>query len=273
MKFVSKFLLVILTIPVFLFFVLSINLRFQFMSSDFWINTFAKANVYSQVSEVIDNKMISKVEAVGGRDTDVTVLSDFISPLNLKEFFEKNITSLLLYANNNSSEIVVFIPLSLRNVQNVSNSDKQDSLSEQIKLSDFIDEFNITGINEADILAISKLGFWSWLFTGVSFFLLILLFILQYLLIGRGRRLTIVAISTILSGLILLVAAGAGKVASVILSQEFSSSTNIGTLFAVIFTPPIIREVVFFWLWISIVAIVFGILLFFIKKPGITKAK
>lgn len=273
MKFVAKFVLLILMIPVFFIFVLSINLRFQILSSDFWMNTFAKGNVYSQISDVIDKNMISKVEAGGGRDTDVTVLSNFVSPLNLKEFFEKNITSFLLYANGKADGIIVFAPLSLRNMQNISSLDKTDDLFGQMTLSEFMNEFNIFGVMKKDIQGVSRYGIWSWICISASLLLLILILILEYRLTDKGRHLTILGVSMVLCGSILLGASLAGNMVASILVRESVVSSSVGKLLTAIIAPPIIREVILVWVMVAFLSIVLGILLFFLKKPGITESK
>lgn len=273
MKFIGKSLLIILSIPVFLLFVLSLNFRFQFLSTDFWIDALARANVYSQISDILDGRMLSKVIEGGGQETDVTVLSDLISPLNLKEFSEKNIANFLLYANGISDEATVFVPLSLRNAQNASNLDNLDSLSGQMTLTEFTDEFSISGINQKDIRAVSKLGMWSWIFLSLSLAVLILILVLEYLLIDNAKRLTILGVSFAVPGICLLGAFFAGKTASNFLVNGSSSGSNFGVLLATVIFPPIIHEVVLIWFSAALIFISLGILLFFLKKPGITKAK
>ena len=98
MKVLGKILLIVLSIPVFLLCILSINFRFQLLEPGFWTNSLEKGNVYSQVSDLLKDRLITKVTASGGRASDIGDLGSLISPRNLRIFVEVNVESILSYA-------------------------------------------------------------------------------------------------------------------------------------------------------------------------------
>jgi hypothetical protein len=263
MKILAKILLVLVSIPVFFLCILSINVRFQLLSSRFWINTFEKNAVYSQISAEIGTRLTSKVVAGGGEESDITVLSALVSTDNLKYFFEKNIQSFISYANGKSSEITIFIPF----------SSELGDFSEEISLMDFLDEFNIAVVSESDIQMISKYGFFSWMAFVALLTLLVLIFVLLYLLTDSGKSLVSQGMAFILFGTTLTMAFFIGQFAGEVISRDFTGSSNIGTSLMAIITPPIIQNLIRTWIWIGILLFIFGILLFFIKKPAIFKSK
>ena len=225
------------------------------------MNAYAKANVYSQISEFIGDKMVSKVVESGGRETDADLLSNFISPLSLREMFEGNIQSFLSYANGASSEIRVFVPWSLEKTGD----------SSSMSLTEFLNEFNISGIEEKDLIIISKFGLYSWVLVFSSFALLILFLVMEYLLTSKGRRLTVLGTSLLLSGLFLFGLSLAGRKAADVLADGTLTS-NIGNQIAITMSVPLIGEAVYVWLIAAAVFAVLGILLFLIKKSGNTKS-
>ena len=266
MKFVARALLIIVAFPIFILSVFSINIRFQFLSSGFWINTFEKGNIYSQISENVENRLISRVIAEGGGKSDVTLLSNLISPESLKDFFEKNIKNILLYANGKSAEIMVFTPVPLGKIPEGFDLNNLEDFSEEIPLTDFLKGFDISGIRESDIQAISNFGTWAWVLTAGSFSLLVLVLVLAYLATNPGKHLTTPGIALVLPGIFMLTAYFAGSFAGRVLTDDFRQSANIGTSLAAIIAPPVIQNVTQIWIWFGASALILGILLFFLKK-------
>ena len=117
MKFVSKILLIILSVPILVLCVLSINVRLQFLSSDFWIGTFEKADVYTQISTSLSSRLLDKVVAGGGKGSDVAVLSSLISPNILKIFFEEKRNRGRFTYNVNANANKPFAEQSIKNAR------------------------------------------------------------------------------------------------------------------------------------------------------------
>jgi len=262
MKFTAKFLLTVISIPVFILLMLSINIRFQFMSSKFWIDTFAKGNVYSKISTVITSKLESKVSDEGGVKSDITVLTDIISPLNVKSFFEENIRSILSYANGKAIVIEVYAPP-------LAPTSKDITL-EKMSLSDFLSEYNISGLNQNTLQEIAKFGIWSWLFFSASLAVFLLIMTFMYLLATPGSHLGGMGVVLILSGALAVAFYFVLNYSAVLLVNNFTGSANIGTAMGVIAAPPVILEAVRIWGITGVLALLTGIVLFFLKKPAKT---
>lgn len=270
MKFLAKSILIVLTIPFFVLCALSINIRFQFLLDKFWISTFKNSNVYLQISKEMEGKLISKVVATGSKKEDVGLLSGIVSSENIESFFESNIKSFLSYANGSSSEIMVYVPLS---VKDNSSYDSLGNFREKMSLTDFLQALNISNIKESDMRVVSKFGIWSWILTTSSFILFFIVLFLEYLLTDSGKRFTSLGISLLFSGFTLLAISFLISFAGFRLSQNFQNSTNFTTSLAAIVTYPLIGNITRIWNWFGVSATVLGAILFFVKKPVNNKLK
>lgn len=258
MKVLANILLVITTIPLFLLFVFSINLRFQFMNADFWMNAFKEGNTYQTVSDQIKNNLESNAIKSGGLAGDVIDLSNLVSVDNVESFFEDNVQNFLLYANGKSPEIMVSFPF----------SNSMWDLSSKMKLTDVIEEYNIEIINPSDIESISKYGKISWVATITLFVLTNLSIFLMYILTKPGKHLVFHGITLTLSGIIMTAIYVVGRFVSEVVLKDYSIGANIGkSLFAII-ASPVIQSAVQTWLWFGASSLILGIILFFIKKPA-----
>jgi hypothetical protein len=272
MKIIARVLLIILAFPIFVLCALSINVRFQFLSPVFWTSTFEKGTVYSRISESMKSRLIQNVVAEGGKESDVASLSNLISANGLKVFAEENITSILAYANGKSPEVIVYVPAATKDFSEVSTQGSLQDLLQKMPLSDFLKDFNISGINPSDLILISKFGMFSWLLFAVSLVLLFLLLLAAYGVTDSGKRLVTPGIVLLLPGLLVLAASFAADFASDVLNINFAASSNIGASLVAIIAPPVIRGMAIFWLWFGALSVLLGISLFFIKKQGLKKA-
>lgn len=273
MKIIAKILLTILIIPVFLLFMFSINLRFQVLTPNFWMSTFNRGKVYSQISLYLNNKLESTVLAEGGKVGDVKTLSNFLSEESIKRFVEDNLVSFLTYANGRSKEIVVTVPFAATTLPDNYGLNDLGSTSQKMTLSGFLKQFQINGISDSQIQSISKYGYWSWLFTVFSFVLFVIIFGLEYLLTNAGRRLVVPGIGILLSGVVALILSVGGNYMSGEFMMKFVGSANMGTSIAAILLRPLVTNVVQIWTFFGLSGIFLGILLFFIRKPAINKSK
>ena len=249
--------MVIITIPLLILFVFSINFRFQFLNTEFWMTTFKEGNVYYKISEVIKSNLELNAVKSGGLASDVIDLSSLVSQENVKNFFEENIQSFLLYANGKSSEIIVSIPFTNDLWNQTSN----------IELKDLLEEYNIETIDKTDIQKIPKLGRLSWISVSVLATLIILSIFSMYLMSKQGKHLIYPGIVFTLSGVILMSCFVVSEFARNIILRDFSGSTNVGKSLLVIVAVPAIANTVQIWLWFGISFLILGTVLFFIKKP------
>lgn len=258
MKVIARILLIITAIPIFVLLVISVNIKFQFLNSNFWIQSFNRGNVYKQLSEDLKGRLQERTVEEGGNASDVEDLSSLISENNIKIFFEENIKSVILYANGKSPEIIVTFPFS-NNLWN---------LSQTMKLSDFLKENNIEIINPSDIQKISNIGHIS-----TAVFILLAIFsiavcILLFVLTNKGSHFTCLGLPFLFSGIIFIFLYAAGIFSGNILLNEFVGNSNVGKSMTAIIAMPIIDKLSTVWLWTGFLFIVSGIVLFFIKKPA-----
>lgn len=263
MKVFAKILLTFLAMPVFLLLILSINIRFQFLDSEFWTNTFEKGNVYQKISNKIDSSLESSTIGSGGMADDVTSLSSLVSEENIKVFFEENVKSFTEYANGKSSEIMVTFPFS-NNIWN---------LSQKMELTQFLKENNIGTVNKEDLKNISRFGTWSWMATSSLILAIIFIYTLLYLLTDSGKHLISLGLVSLFSGILMVAFFAAGKFGSSIISRDFIESTNLGKSIIAIVSIPVIKAVAVIWFWAGIAAVILGIILFFVKKPVYNQVK
>jgi len=264
MKLVAKVILIIIFIPVFLVFLLAINLRFQLLAPSFWEKSFVSGDVYSKLSLEINNNLESQVIAQGGKTGDVTILTDLTSPMNLQDMINKNINNFLEYANGKSGEIIIYIPVS--KIPKSLLSQNFSLISEQTSLPELIKEFNVTGITPSQIQMISYTGTVSWLLLFITATVLVLILFLLYLCVNPGKKLTAPGIALILSGSIGLVMTFLGTLIQNSWTRSLSgSSGTIGSLIGIV-APPIMEGVLKIWLPFAIGAIILGIVLLFLKR-------
>lgn len=258
MKILANILLAIIPIPLLILLVLSVNIRFQFLEYDFWINTFKKGNVYQKVSDKIrDNLELNAIKS-GGTANDVIDLSSLVSADNVENFFEDNVQNFLLYANGKSPEIMVSFPF----------TNNLWKTSSKIELKDLLEEFNIEMVSQNDIQALSRFGTISSALTFGLSLLLILNILLMYVFTKSGKHLISLGVSFTFSGIMTIACFIAGKFAVEVISRDFSDNINIGKSLSVIIATPVIDNLVQAWLWFGIFFLVTGMILFFLKKPA-----
>jgi uncharacterized protein YpmB len=271
-KFIAKLILTLLFIPMFLLFIFAVNLRSQILAPTFWERTFDSQNVYSKISNAINKNLESRAVAEGGKPGDVKIITDIISPENLKDTINKNIYNVLLFANGKSKEIIVYIPVNKIPKELLLNN--FGGVTENMKLSDVIKEFNVNGITDAQILMISRVGITAWIFLLTTSFLIILILYFLYLLVDSGKRLITPGMALILSGLAAYLINISGTAIRNNWTIDLSRTSNLGDLLIGIITPPIIQGILKMWSTFALTAVVAGFILFFIKKPGyIRKSK
>jgi hypothetical protein len=271
MKFIAKLILTIVFIPVFLIFLFAVSLRFQLLASSFWENTFNSGDVYSKLSISINKNLESQAVSEGGRASDVKILTDLISPENLRDTISKNINNLLQYANGKAGEIIVYVPVN--KIPKSLLSKNFGGVTEQIRLTDLLKEFNMYGITTAQIRMISRIGLWTWVSLIIVALLLLLLQYLLYLCTNPSRRLIASGVALILSGIVALLVTASGTIIRINWTKDLVGSSNVGDSIIGIVASPVIQGVLSVWLLFAIIAMVLGVVLLFLKKPVSGKLK
>lgn len=271
MKIIAKLILTLLFIPVFLLFILAVNLRSQILAPSFWEKTFDINNTYSKLSISISKNLESQAEAEGGRAGDVKIFTDLASPENLKDAIDKNIYNILQYANGKSKEIIVYVPVNKIPRELLLNN--FGGVTENMKLSDVLKEFNVSGITDAQILMISRTGTAAWIFLLATAFLIVLILYFLYLLVDSGKRLVTLGVPLILAGGIVSLASLLGAVIRVNWVKDMVDNPNLANSLIGTAVTPLFQGVLTVWTLFATVFIVIGFVLFFIKKPYNTTSK
>jgi len=271
MKFVFKFILTTLFIPLFLLFLAGITVRFQFLEASFWENAFSTNDTYSKLSVSVSRSLESKTIAEGGKSSDIKILTDLISPENLKDVIDKNIINILQYADGRADEFNVYVPVSKIPKSLLSKS--FDKVTEQMSLVALLKEFNVSGVSVAQIQTISHIGFGSWVFLTIATLLLFLLLYLLFLCTNRGKRLIAPGLALIISGISVLLVTALGIIIQISWTKDLVGSSNLGDSLIGAVVPPIIQDVLRMWLSFAVVAIILGVALLFLIRPVYNRRK
>ena len=265
MKFLIKLLLVILYVPVFLIFIFAVNLRFQLLTPSFWDKSFSSESTYSKLSVSINKNLESQTIAEGGTKGDVRILTDLITPENIKDTISKNINNLLLYANGKANDLNVYIPVNKIPESLLSNN--FNKVQTEMSLTELLKDFNVQGISASQIQLISRAGYISWLGFIISSILVVLLLGLLYIFVGVGKRLVAPGMVLVISGITALLVTGAGTIIRINWTKDLAGSPNMGDSIIGIVAPPIVQGLLNVWLYFAAASLILGFALFFVKKP------
>lgn len=271
MKFFVRTILVIIYIPIFLIFLFAVNLRFQLLTPSFWDKTFSSGDTYSKLSESINKNLESQTIAEGGRASDVKILTDLITPENVKDAISRNINNVLQYANGKTKELTVYIPVN--KIPETLLSKNLNKVKTEMSLTALLKEFNVSGISASQIQLISRVGSVSWLVFITTSLLMVLLFYLLYISVGFGKRLVAPGMALIISGIVALFVVGAGTVIQINWAKDLAGSPNMGDSIIRMVVPPIIQSVLRVWLYSAVVVLILGFALVFVKKSEYNKLK
>src|SRR5512143_554093 len=104
MKFAANFLLTILFIILAIALLLLGVFKFQLLDFHFWQNAFSKDNVYQELAVASKNSLDSQIASEGGSKSDARILTDLITPGNVRDFVDRNVQNILAFANGNSPQ-------------------------------------------------------------------------------------------------------------------------------------------------------------------------
>lgn len=271
MKITASIFIILLTVPLILLGIFAATVRFQLLDARFWQRTFEIHDTYSKLSTVLKNQVEDQIVSEGGRKSDVTILTDLITPANVKDFLDRNIVNLLSYANGKAAELIVYVPVS--KIPRSLIPSNFAGISEQMPLTTLLSKFNIMGIGPGQIQYISLFG------RGINYFLIldwalaVLFLFLLFVLVERGKRFIAPGITLLLSGLLTVSLYGVVITTNANIAKDSIQIKSIAeSLFSAI-TIPVFQEISKTWLIAGIVLIVVGLGLFFFKKPIYNRGK
>ncbi len=270
MKFFAKSVLFFLFIPVFLIGTLSAIVKYQILDPSFWQRSFDIGNVYSGLSQALKTYTVKQIIREGGNAVDARVLTDLITPDNIKDLIDGNLVNMLSFANGRAREIIVYIPISKLPKGFVS---KDLGVNEQTPLTTLISKFNIP-INRNQIQWISVIGKTSSFLLMSSVAILVICLCLFFGLTDAGKRITFAGVTLLLTGILsLLIWILTGSYVGS-LTANLQSPPALEKQIIAIVAQPVLTEVAKTWLLVGVAFIIIGIASLFIKKPelGVKKS-
>ncbi len=256
MKFTAKLVLILLFIPLFLVGILAISVKFQVLQPDFWQTTFRANDVYTKLAVALKNTAETQTVKEGGSLQEARVLTNLITSSNLQDFIEKNLENILDFANGKVKEAIVYIPINkLPGGLLPKNLGK---ISENMPLATLLAEFNVHGIQKAQIDSLSQVGLWSTRFLIADLVLIGLILAGLIFLVDEGNRFVAPGIAFLISGLLIL---------AVSLFVWVKGSEPSQVLLST-FAPYVLGKILRLWMWAGVTAVILGLILLFVKKPS-----
>lgn len=264
MRTVGSILLMVLFVPLLLLGVLSLTVKFQLLNSNFWLSTFEKNDVYSRVANEVKTSAEDQVKKEGGSLNDAKVLTDLISPTNLKDIVSKNLTYTLDYMNGKTSRFNAYIPISMmpRDLLPASIAGRSDTVPVETLLS----EYNVRGIGKNQIWILGTVGLWVTRLIIVDLAIVIILLLSLFFLTEKGKKFWSIGTALILTGLIVLFASGFLEVIRSSMITDWPVSNEPSQHILGTFLPFLLQNILNIWFGIGGLLVIGGIALFFVKR-------
>ncbi len=243
---------------------LSTTARFQLLDTGFWLTTFEKNNVYDNFAKVLKTSTEKQTIKEGGNIGDAAFLTNLLTPENLKDITEKNLSNALTFLNGKSEELIVYIPVSKIPKDLLPKTIKP--ISEQMTAEELLKEFNIMGVKSAQIKNLSSIGSWTTYFWLTNFGLIVLVIFLLIRLVNNGSRFVAPGLVFILSGILTLAVVLFGFVVRGSMLTDWVKSSEPSQIILATFAPYIFWGVLRVWLFAGIGLLASGVLLLFLKK-------
>lgn len=265
MKIAAQVLLVIFFVILFFVGLISATFKFGILNYNFWENSFQKYNVYQNLADVSKTSFESQIDKEGGSKGDIKILTDLITSENVKDVVDKNLQNFLDFANGLSSQIIIYLP-----VDKIPQNMLPKSLSvvkTEIPLSELLVKFNFQDWQNLPLQNLFNIGkYVCYFFVGSSLLLLSTLVFLV-LLVEKGNRFVSLGIAFVLSGGLIFLFADVVTNLSVTLTENLMKNPSIALVTSGTIFLPVITEIMFVWKIVSLIVVVIGFCLFFLKKP------
>lgn len=270
MRFAAAFLLVIFFVVLCMVALLAGAVKFQLLDIRFWQETFTKHNVYQDLASKTKDSLESQIGKEGGSRRDAKVLTDLITPENVKDFVDKNLQNVLGFANGNKTQVIVYLPVDKlpKNILPWNLSEVKNEMA----LTDLLTKLNYQNYNNLDLKSLGQAGKIStFVFIG-SLALIVLFLIFLVLLVESGGRFVAPAVAILLSGLFIISAA---KVVESLKSLQGATQDNSSFVYVLagIVLPALADGLARVWLMVGAGLVILGLVLFFIKKPRYNNPK
>ena len=264
MKTAAKLTLTFLIIPLILVGIILASLHFQLLEPNFWKNTLRTNNVYTNLATVLKKTAEAQTTTEGGNLGDARVLINLITPANLQDILEKNITNILNFANGKVQEAIVYIPIKI--LPKGLLPPNLGKITENTPLAILLDILRIEGFQETQIESLSRTGQTVTYFLILDLVILLLILIGIYFLTDKGKRYIPPAIAFIIAGIVVQVLALFGYIIRTSMFTGWVKSNEPVQAILAPFVPYILGEIVKVWVIIGAFVIVGGVVFLFFRK-------
>jgi hypothetical protein len=270
-KIAAQILLTIFFIILFSVGLISATFKFQLLNYNFWEASFQKYNVYQNLANVGKTSFESQIDKEGGNKNDVKILTDLITPENVKDVVDRNLLNFLDFANGSSSQIIIYLPVDKipKNLlpENIAG------VKSEMTIQDLLTEFNFQDWQNLPLQNLFNIGqYISYFFAGAaSLLLLVLIFLI--LLVGKGSRFICLGIAFILSGSLAFFFADVVTSLNATFLKGLVENSSIALVIAGTIFSPVVTEMVFVWKILGLILLILGFGLFFVRKPTYNSSK
>ncbi len=268
MKSTLKIILIILFVPIFVATLLAVSIKYQLLAPNFWKSTMSSGNVYKDLSGAIKTSFETKTVTGGGTKNDVKILTDIATPDNLRDFVERNVDNILNFANGKNKVLLIYIPINKIPKELAPKSVGLNS--EEIPASALLDKFNI----DQSALPVSQLNYVgrsSNYFLLITISLSVLIIASLFVLTGRGDRYIGVGTGFVLSGTFTIGVVRILNLARLNMPYNLIKSSGFANKLVSIIAPVLLEAILKVWLVVGIATLAIGIVLFFLRRPELSK--
>jgi hypothetical protein len=269
MKFIGKAFLTLVFILLFIPFLFSASLKFQFLSPDYWVDSFRQGDIYPKLETLLKSVITAQTKKGELSSQEARVWTGILTSGTLQDFIEKNIKLSLDFANGREKEQKFYVPFE-KLPKNLIPAELTGNLSNEITPQDLGKLLGPDAqVSKVDNKKLSRAGINAAVSLLVSLSLLIGILILMYLLVEPGGRLVTPGVGLILSSLITLGIIGGGTLFLGSAGKEmfFPGSESASRLLGAVI-PPVVKPMFTLWKSISLVTLILGVFLLFVRKPS-----
>ncbi len=264
MKTALQVILVILFVPIFLIFLLTLTFKYQVLEPSFWRNSFEKHDVYTKLSNSLQDSLERETKKGGGDIGISKILTGLLTPENLKDFLDRNFENFLNYANGKVKDAIVYIPFSKIPKELIPRN--LNRLNEEMPLKTFLANFQGGGTGGFPVEQVPGFVKNATAVMIVSGILSLIILFFLFKNVGKGKRFIAPGAAFIASGVITVLIAFLAGVASKNIAVGFNVPGNLPKIIISIISPPVLTEISKTWMYFGVGIVVLGIIPIFLKK-------
>jgi hypothetical protein len=265
MKFAAQFLLILFFVIFTFAGLIGGTLKFQLLDYDFWNKAFEKHQTYSSLASASKTLLETQINKEGGSKSDAKVMTDLITTENAKDLVDRNVKNIITFANGKSPELMVYIPVKI--IPKSVLPKYLIGIENDMTLTDLLVKLDYKNYEDVNLQGLAKAHLTANLIFFGSIALLLVILILLVLLVEAGGRLVAPGVALFLSGALVVSASRVSEgLKAMSVGSEAGGSSFASILLKSLFQP-VVLEFMRTWLVVGLMLMVFGISLFFVRKP------